>query len=81
MKWARTGVRRDVFRRLDLQPERIAIERQGIAQVCHGDAYVIQRYFHIHQLARPSGRAGSNQQRGSFQHARPEGRAYERSAA
>ena len=47
----RHEVRPDALRghllgRLDVQAERVAVERQGLREVAHGDADVIQCRFH-----------------------------------
>ena len=41
------ALRRHLFGRLDLEAERVAIERQRRGQVLHGDADVVQDGFHV----------------------------------
>src|SRR2546425_887779 len=40
------ALRRDLFRRLDLEAERVAIERQRGRQVANGDADMVENSFH-----------------------------------
>ena len=47
MKCARTRCDAHLFRRLDLEAERVAIERQRRAEIVHGDADVIEDGFHV----------------------------------
>ena len=41
------ALRRHLFGRFDLEPERIAIEDEGGRQVAHGDAHVVEHGFHL----------------------------------
>ena len=40
-------LRRHLFRRFDLQPERVAIKRERGVEILHGDADMIENGFHI----------------------------------
>ena len=46
------ALRRDLFGRLDLEAERIAIERQRRAEIFDGDADVVEDGFHIRRSSR-----------------------------
>jgi hypothetical protein len=41
------ALRRDIFRRIDLEAERVAVERERRGEVFHGDADMIQSRSHI----------------------------------